>query len=155
MPRHEETQISPYTPAQLFALVADVEKYPEFLPWCRAARILKHEGEHALLAELVISYKHFRERYTSRVTLFPAQNADEDWRVEADMVEGPFEFLINRWRFTQKPGGGAKIEFLVDFRFRSRLLESLLGGFFGRASAKMAQAFKERADALYGSKSLT
>lgn len=142
MPSHHETQLSPYTPEQLFALVADIENYPQFLPWCRAARILtRKEGECE--AELVISFKHFTESYVSRVVMVPHES------IEATLLRGPFTHLTNRWRFTPE-AGGTRIEFFLDFAFRSRLLEKLLSGLFARATEKMVTAFKERADALYG-----
>ena len=143
MPSHHETQLSPYTPEQLFALVLDIEKYPEFLPWCRAARILGREGE-ALLGELVISFAHFTESYVSRIT------AQSPQRIDVVMVRGPFEYLTNAWRFTPRPEGGTQIEFSLDFRFRSRMMEKLIGGLFSKATARMVSAFKARADALYG-----
>ncbi|MDE3037408.1 MAG: type II toxin-antitoxin system RatA family toxin [Pseudomonadota bacterium] len=144
MTSHTEQQISPYSPQQLFDLVADVERYPEFLPWCRAARVLEHkDGE--ILAELVISFAHLTERYTSRVTLSPPD------AIDAAMIKGPFTHLENRWRFTPE-GGGTRIDFFLDFRFRSKLLEKLIGGLFGKAAAKMTGAFKTRADELYGKK---
>lgn len=142
MPVHTEQQCLPYTAEQVFDLVADVEKYPEFLPWCRAARILERkEGE--MLAELVITFSHMSERYTSRVTL------NRPHRIEAVMVKGPFEHLVNRWDF--KPAaGGTEIDFFLDFQFRSRMLEKLIGSVFGKATEKMVTAFKARADVLYG-----
>ncbi len=142
MPAHSDRQISPYTPEQLYALVADVERYPEFLPWCRAARILERaEGE--FLAELAIHFKGLTERYTSRVVLSPP------YKVEATLVRGPFSHLTNRWQFTALPQGGTEIDFFLDFAFRSKLLEAMLGGMFARAQSKMIEAFRARADALY------
>lgn len=142
MPSHTETQFSPYAPQQIFDLVADIERYPEFLPWCRAARILER-GENSCLAELLISFKHLTEHYTSRVTFSPSH------AVEVEMVAGPFHHLINRWKFTPE-GQGTRIDFFIDFQFRSKLLEKLIGGMFTKAANKMAGAFKERANQLYG-----
>ena len=164
MPTHAETQILPYTPRQLFELVADVAHYPEFLPWCKAARILEtnreaditEQGEarsggvwgegpqsKSFLAELVISYHHMSESYTSRVMLTPHS------AIDVVMVKGPFEYLTNTWRFTPE-GAGTHIDFALDFKFRSKMLEMMLGGFFTRAAEKMMDAFKARATALYG-----
>lgn len=141
MPIHTEQQFSPYSPQQLFDLVADVEKYPEFLPWCRAARILERkDGE--FLGELVISFAHFSESYVSRVVLDPPHG------IEVTMVRGPFEHLSNSWKFTPE-NGGTRIDFSLDFKFRSRVLEKLIGGLFSKATAKMVSAFKARADVLY------
>jgi len=142
MPAHHDLQIMPYTPRQLFDLVVDIERYPEFLPWCRAARIVER-GEDEFLGELVISFHHMSESYTSRVTM-QAPGA-----IDVTMVKGPFEYLVNRWRFTPCEGG-CEVDFTLDFRFRSRLMETMIGGLFGRATAKMVGAFKERAEALYG-----
>lgn len=147
MPVHTETQISPYSPAQLFVLVADVERYPEFLPWCRAARILER-GEGGMLADLIISFKHLTERYTSRVTLYPP--GDAPGQIDVVMTQGPFEHLENHWKFIPLPNGGTQIEFVLDFKFRSRLLEAMIGTIFSKATGKMATAFKQRADDLYG-----
>ena len=142
MPHHTDRHILPYTPQQLFDLVADVERYPEFLPWCRAARILSREPD-GFLAELVINFKGFTESYVSRVTL----NSPD--AIDVVLVRGPFAHLENRWRFTPLEAGGTEIEFFLDFKFRSRLLETLIGGMFEKASRKMTSAFRARADALY------
>jgi len=144
MPSHSEQQFLPYTCEQLFALVADIERYPQFLPWCRAARIVER-GEKEFLGELVISFAHMSESYVSRVTL----SAPE--AIDVTMVKGPFEYLVNRWKFTPKPGG-CEIDFFIDFKFRSRLLDKMIGPLFSRATDKMVAAFRTRADALYGNK---
>lgn len=142
MPLHREQIVLPYTQHQLFSLVADVARYPEFLPWCSAARILER-GQEEFLAELAISYKHLSESYTSRVRLIPEE------AIDVVMVKGPFEHLTNSWRFCRAEGG-TRIDFELDFAFRSKLLERMLGGFFTRATEKMVGAFTERAEALYG-----
>lgn len=142
MPIHIEQQFSPYSPQQLFDLVADVEKYPEFLPWCRAARILERK-ENEFLGELIISFAHFSESYVSRVTL-SAPNT-----IQVKMVRGPFEYLTNSWKFTPE-NGGTRIDFSLDFKFRSRILEKLIGSLFSKATQKMVGAFKARADTMYG-----
>lgn len=146
MPAHSETRYSPYTPQQLHALVLDVVRYPEFLPWCRAARILSRESEDRFHAELVISFRHLTERYTSQVT---GSGDGREPRISVQLVSGPFEHLRNEWRFTPAPEGGTTIHFLLDFKFKSRLLEMLIGNLFSRASEKMTEAFMARADALY------
>jgi coenzyme Q-binding protein COQ10 len=149
MPSHQSTELSPYSTEQLFALVADVKRYPEFLPWCRAARILSEEGNE-ILAELVISFAHLTESYTSRVVLTPPMHPQGEARIDVAMVKGPFSHLTNHWHFIPLPDGGTRIELELDFKFKSRLLESLIGGIFERATLKMTTAFKERAAALYG-----
>lgn len=151
MPHLTERETSPYSPRQIYAMVADVERYPEFLPWCRAARILERT-ENGFLADLVISFKHVTEQYTSRVTLHPPAEEHAEGAIEVDMVRGPFKHLDNHWRFIPRPGGGADIRLELDFAFNSRLLEMVIGGIFTRAAGKMALAFKERADALYAEK---
>jgi coenzyme Q-binding protein COQ10 len=145
MPKHSETQFSPYTPAQLYALVTEVERYPEFLPWCRAARITER-GQDYFLGELVISFKHITERYVSKVSGKPEL---AEPTIDVTLVSGPFEYLTNHWRFEPKDGG-TLIHFSVDFRFRSRILEALIGGLFTRAAEKMTRAFMDRAAVLYG-----
>ncbi|NBX03283.1 MAG: type II toxin-antitoxin system RatA family toxin [Alphaproteobacteria bacterium] len=142
MPVLKQTHILPYSAQQLFELVADVERYPEFLPWCRAARITSR-GEGEFMAELVISFKHISERYTSRVQLFPHT------RIEVNMVEGPFSHLVNNWDFELQADGSTKVEFFLDFGFRSRLLGAMIGPIFGSAAEKMADAFETRARGLY------
>jgi coenzyme Q-binding protein COQ10 len=129
-------------------MVADIERYPEFLPWCRAARILER-GENEMLAELIISFNQLTERYTSRVELHP-QSEGGAASIEVTMTKGPFEHLVNRWRFMPLPSGGTQIDFYLDFKFRSRILEKLLGAVFSKATEKMVTAFKQRADVLYG-----
>ncbi|MBY0406347.1 MAG: type II toxin-antitoxin system RatA family toxin [Rickettsiales bacterium] len=148
MPSHTERQFMPYPVPALFALVADIEHYPEFLPWCRAARILERkEGE--FLGELVISFHHLTESYTSRVVLTPQSSPDTGAAIDVTMVKGPFEYLTNHWRFTPVEGG-TQIDFALDFKFRSRILEKLIGGLFGKATSRMVTAFKDRADSLNG-----
>lgn len=151
MPVHREKNVFPYSAAQLFALVADVERYPEFLPWCRGARILAR-GPNEFTAELIIHFKGFTERYTSRVTLSPPQGAPSLAAIGVTLVRGPFHHLENHWKFTEISHSPAatEIDFFLDFAFRSRLLEGLIGGMFARASAKMVGAFAARAAVLYG-----
>lgn len=152
MPSYTETRVLPFSPQQLFALVIDIEKYPEFLPWCRAARIVSREADDAFLGELMISFSHLTERYTSRVAAVPPE-ANEEGRIEVSLVHGPFTHLSNHWRFVPHPQG-TELHFAVDFAFKSKLLNSMLGGMFTRASEKMVAAFTSRAEALYGKASI-
>ncbi|MEQ1790426.1 MAG: type II toxin-antitoxin system RatA family toxin [Rickettsiales bacterium] len=147
MPHHTEQQFSPYTPQQIFALVADIEKYPEFLPWCRAARVIER-SENEFLGELIISFIHITEQYTSRVTLTSPQDGVAG-TIDVVMTKGPFEHLTNHWKFTAIDGG-TRIDFSLDFKFRSRILEKLIGSLFSKATNKMVTAFKKRATDLYG-----
>lgn len=133
----------PYAPAQLFDLVADIERYPEFLPWCVAARIRKREGE-VIHADLVIGFKMIRERFTSRVVL------DRPGRIDVSYAEGPFKYLRNYWKFEPASDGGTIIDFYVDFEFRSRMLQAVIGALFHEAVRRMVTAFEARAKALYG-----
>lgn len=150
MPSHAEQQILPYNTQQLFDLVIDIERYPDFLPWCRAARVIERNGDE-LLAELVIAFHHLSENYTSRVTMKRPVSPDEAGSIDVVMVKGPFEYLVNRWRFTPLAGkGGSEIDFFLDFKFRSRILEKIMGGLFTKATSKMVSAFKGRAEAMYG-----
>ena len=143
MPRHSETKVLPYSPEQLFALVADIEKYDEFLPWVVAVRI-KSESESETIADLVVGFNAFKERFTSKVS----KHAPD--RITVDYVDGPLKYLHNEWKFTPVPGGGTELCFAVDFAFKSRLFETLAGQMFDRALRRMTSAFEQRADALYG-----
>jgi coenzyme Q-binding protein COQ10 len=143
VPRHTEKRIVPYTPDQMFALVADVERYPEFLPWCVATRIRSRE-ERAFTADLIAAFAAFREQYTSRVNLDP-----EAKTIIIEYLDGPFEHLTNRWHFVAiEPG--CQVDFDIDFRFRSRTLETLISGVFTKAIRKMTESFEQRAVKLYG-----
>ena len=148
MHTYTETRILPHTPEQLFSLVVDIEKYPEFLPWCRGARIVSREGG-AFLGELVISFSHLTERYTSRVTPTPPSKEGEG-HIDVTLVSGPFKHLNNHWRFVPHPDG-CEIHLDLDFEFKSKLLDKMLGGMFGKACEKMVGAFTARAEALYKS----
>jgi coenzyme Q-binding protein COQ10 len=142
VPTHAEQRVLPYTPEQLFALVADVERYPEFLPWCVGARI-RERAPGLIVADLMIGFRMFRERFTSRVALDPPR------RIDVTYTEGPFRYLDNHWVFDQVPGG-CRIEFFVDFEFKSRILQRVIGLFFHEAVRRMVGAFEGRAQQLYG-----
>jgi coenzyme Q-binding protein COQ10 len=143
MPRHSETRHLPYTPDQLFDLVADVARYDEFLPWVVAVRI-RSSSENETVADLVVGFNAFKERFTSRVV------KERPSRVCVDYIEGPLKYLHNEWRFEQAEDGGTNVYFSVDFAFRSRLFETLAGQMFDRALRRMIGAFETRAAALYG-----
>ena len=144
MPTHAEKRFLPYTPEQMFDMVAEVERYPEFLPWCVAARVRTRESQgDVVVADLVIGYKFFRERFTSRVEL------ERPRRIDVFYSEGPFKYLNNHWIF--EPGeGGCLIDFYVDFEFRSRFLQRAIGIVFNEAVRRMVDAFEKRARQLYG-----
>ncbi|MDR3515283.1 MAG: type II toxin-antitoxin system RatA family toxin [Azospirillaceae bacterium] len=141
MPTHAEKRLLPYTPDQMYALVADIEKYPEFLPWCLAARIRRRE-ENNIVADLIIGFKMVRERFTSKVIL-------GDHRIDVSYTEGPFQYLNNHWIFDPAPEG-CRVDFFVDFEFRSKILQKIMGVLFGEAVRRMVAAFEGRALALYG-----
>jgi coenzyme Q-binding protein COQ10 len=143
MPRHSETKHLPYTPEQLFDLVADVSRYDEFLPWVVAVRV-RSSSEQETIADLVVGFNAFKERFTSRVV------KERPSRICVDYVEGPLKFLHNEWKFDRASDGGTKLGFSVDFAFKSRIFESLAGAMFDRALRRMTQAFEQRAAALYG-----
>jgi coenzyme Q-binding protein COQ10 len=142
MPSHSEQRVLPYTAEQLFALVAGVEHYPEFLPWCLGARIYERRPDR-IVAELVVGFRLLRERFVSRVTLDPPR------RIDVTYQEGPFAYLNNHWVFTPV-ADGCRIDFFVDFDFRSRLLQKVMGVVFGEAVRRMVGAFEKRARDLYG-----
>ncbi|NGM21872.1 type II toxin-antitoxin system RatA family toxin [Roseomonas stagni] len=141
MPTHAEKRVLPYTEEQLFDMVADVRRYPEFLPWCVGARILtRTEGE--LTADLTIGFKMFRETFRSQVLL------ERPHHVHVRYLTGPFRYLNNHWRF-RPVAGGTEVDFFVDFEFKSRLLQAVIGTVFNEAVRLMVRAFERRAAALY------
>jgi coenzyme Q-binding protein COQ10 len=142
MPTHAERQVLPYTPEQLFDLVADVGSYPRFLPWCVAARVRSRTEIH-LVADLTIGFGPFRESFTSRVTL------DRPSRVGVTYENGPFRYLNNQWDFRPHTGG-TEVAFFVDFEFRSRILQAAIGVVFNEAVRRMVNAFRKRAHDVYG-----
>lgn len=148
MPKHHDEHISPYNTVQLFELVADIEKYHEFLPWVVASRIIE-KSEDVIIAELVVRFKIFTERYTSRVELKRPKTEKDSGEIKVVMVEGPFHHLDNYWKFEPAKKGGTKISFGVDFAFKSKILDKMIGPMFGKAVEKMSASFEKRADELY------
>ena len=147
MTTHAETRVMPYSARQMYDLIADIERYPEFLPWCAAVRerARRMEGEvETVDAEMIVSFKVFREKFGSRVILHPAEN-----RINVSYIDGPFKYLENRWTFTQLPDGKCEVDFFVDFEFRSRTLQTLIGLVFNEAMRQIVRAFERRAAALY------
>lgn len=147
MPSHSEQRILPHKPEEMYDLVADVGSYPEFLPWCVASRILSR-SETALRAELAIGFKGIRERFTSLVAL-----DRPNLRIDVTYENGPFKYLVNHWQFAPLDGARCRLDFHIDFAFRSRLLEMLMGRLFDEAVRRMVRAFELRAAALYGAAS--
>lgn len=148
MPRHSEKREMPYSAQQMYDLVADVASYPEFLPWTAAARIRSRTdfGDHELMeADLVISFKVFRERFGSRVTLWPSLH-----RIDTEYLDGPFKYLKSYWHFEDLGGGRCEVDFFVDFEFKNRVLQGVIGAVFNEAMQRIVRAFESRAEALYG-----
>ncbi|MEL6643666.1 MAG: type II toxin-antitoxin system RatA family toxin [Pseudomonadota bacterium] len=147
MPTHSETRTLPYTAQQMYDLVADVAKYPEFIPWCAAARIksVTPKGEtEVMAADLVISFKVFRERFGSRVVLHPKAH-----KIDTDYIDGPFRHMHSTWAFRDIENG-CEVDFFVDFEFRNAILQSVIGVVFNDAMLRIVRAFERRAQALYG-----
>ena len=147
MPTHSETRRLPYSPDQMYRLVADVDKYPEFLPWCSAARVRSRELEskrEIMLADLVISFKVFSEKFGSKVILHP-----DSKKIETEYLDGPFRFLKSSWEFESHNGGGCEVKFFVSFEFKSLLLQKVIGFVFNEVMQRIVRAFEKRANDLY------
>ncbi len=149
MPRHSESRHLPFTAEQMFDLVADVESYPKFLPWTGAARVRsisdRGDGAREMEADLVISFKVFREKFGSKVVLW-----DKARRIETEYIDGPFKHMRSNWVFNPTEEG-CTVAFDVDFAFRNLLLQSAAEVFFYEAMRRIVRAFEDRARALYGS----
>lgn len=146
MPTHSDKRAMPYSAAQMYDLVADIAKYPEFLPWCTGARIRSARETpvgKVVEADLIISFKLFRERFTSRVTMHPDTS-----RIEVEYLDGPFKYLVNYWHFIPTETG-CIVDFHVDFEFKSKVLQAVIGVVFGEAMRRIVKAFEDRAKALY------
>ncbi len=143
MPKHSETRHLPYTPEQMFDMVADVKRYPEFLPWVSAMRV-RQDSDTATLADMIVGFKGLRETFTSKV-----EKTRPD-HIHVEYIDGPLKYLHNDWKFTAEPGGCA-VDFMVDFQFKNRMFEMLAGQVFGVALRRMIGAFEDRAKVLYGS----
>ena len=148
MPTHAETRVMPYTARQMYDLVADVMRYPEFIPWIAAARIrsvVPHgDGTQRMEADLVVSFKVFREKFGSRVVLDEPQLT-----IEIEYLDGPFRHMRSKWAFGDVDGG-CEVRFFVDFEFRNAILQKVIGVVFHEAMQRIVRAFEERAKALYG-----
>ncbi len=144
---HKQKKWVRHSPEQMFRLVADVERYPEFLPWCVASRIHSHEQDeasHTTVADLMVSFKGIRESFRSEVNGNSISN-----RIDVRYLRGPFERLENLWLFNRNIDGTCTVDFHIDFTFRSRVLQMLIGTMFEHVVETMVDAFEERADALY------
>ncbi len=147
MPTHSETRLLPYTTQQMYDLVADVGSYPQFLPWCAAARVRSSfpQGDGEVMeADLVISFKVFRERFTSRVVLWPEQQ-----KIDSEYIDGPFRYMKSNWAFAPTEAG-CEVTFFVDFEFKNAILQGIIGVVFNEAMQRIVRAFERRAAELYG-----
>jgi coenzyme Q-binding protein COQ10 len=146
MPKHSETRALPYSPEQMFDLVADVGRYGEFLPWVSAVRV-RSNSDTQMVADLIVGFKGLRESFTSRV------EKQRPGHIRVDYLEGPLKHLNNDWKFRSDGKGGCQVDFCVDFAFKNRVFEMLAGQVFDRALRKMINAFEERAARLYADSS--
>lgn len=147
MPQFETHHRVPHSAEQMFDLVADVERYPEFLPLCEALSIRsrkERDGRILLIADMTVGYKAVRETFTTQVLLNKAEQL-----IDVKYIDGPFRYLDNRWRFEDVPGDGCTIHFFIDYEFKSRVLGALMGSMFDRAFRMFSEAFEKRAEAIY------
>lgn len=148
MPMFNTSRRVKHSPERMFALVADVEQYPQFLPLCEGLVVRRRtprDGGEVLIANMTVGYKAIHETFTSRVTLDPA-----NLKILVEYVDGPFRHLENRWSFKPLEGGGCEVGFFISYEFASRMLGLLMGTMFDKAFRKFAEAFERRADVVYG-----
>nr|WP_319485122.1 type II toxin-antitoxin system RatA family toxin [uncultured Cohaesibacter sp.] len=150
MPKFETRHKVRHSADQMFRLVADVERYPEFVPLCKALHVRGRKdsaGQSILVADMVVAYKMISESFTSKVTLLPDQN-----QIVAEYLDGPFKHMENRWTFELIDGepDSCNVVFYIDYEFRNRMLSGLMGAMFDKAFKKFSTAFEQRADAIYG-----
>ncbi len=142
MPKHHEIRQLPYSAQQMYDLVADIGKYPQFLPWVIAMRV-RSNSDQETMADMIVGFKSLRESFTSRV--YKTKN-----NISVEYIDGPLKYLKNDWLFTDRNEGGCDIDFKVEFAFKNRMFERLAGQFFEAALSKMTSAFEQRAHDLYG-----
>ncbi|MCB1519818.1 MAG: type II toxin-antitoxin system RatA family toxin [Hyphomicrobiaceae bacterium] len=150
MPKYETTRRVPYTAREMFDVVADVERYPLFVPMCEGLKITSRQTTGrttTLVATMAIGYKAIRENFTTRVVLHPDAAPE---RIEVSYLDGPFRHLENRWRFLPREAGGSDVHFYIDYEFRSAMLGLVMGAVFDKAFRKFAEAFEARARSVYG-----
>jgi coenzyme Q-binding protein COQ10 len=149
MPRFSSKRRVQHSAAQMFDLVADVERYPEFVPLCRSLKIRERtpmpDGTEVVIADMTVSFKLVRESFTSRVTLDRS-----NLKILVEYLRGPFSTLENRWTFEPRSEGACDVGFFLSYEFKSRMLALLMGSMFDAAFARFAAAFEKRADAIYG-----
>jgi coenzyme Q-binding protein COQ10 len=152
MPSFYTSRRVAHSASDMFALVAAVEHYPEFVPLCQSMRVLRREqagGEEAVIATMTVAYKLFTESFTSRVALNPSERL-----IKVDYLDGPFRRLHNRWTFTPLGPSQSEIGFFLDYEFKSKALQMLMGAVFDRAFRTFADAFEARANIVYGKRPL-
>jgi coenzyme Q-binding protein COQ10 len=151
MPQLQTTRRVSHSAADMFALVADVERYPEFVPLCEALKVRRRvasgEGVDVLTANMTVAYKFLRESFASRVTLDRLR-----LRIAVEYLEGPFSKLDNRWHFKPLAENACEVQFFIAYEFRSRALAMLMGAMFDAAFRRFAEAFERRADEVYGTR---
>jgi coenzyme Q-binding protein COQ10 len=148
MPKFETRRIVKHSPDRMYALVADIERYPEFVPLCDSLTIQsrkEREAKELLIANMSVGYKAIRETFTTQVLLKP-----DEYAIDVQYIEGPFKYLDNRWRFEPAPDGGCVVHFFIDYEFKSRILGAVMGSMFDRAFRMFTEAFETRADKIYG-----
>ncbi|WP_099867749.1 type II toxin-antitoxin system RatA family toxin [Pararhizobium haloflavum] len=149
MPQFQTTRTAGHSASDMFALVADVERYPEFVPLCESLSVRSRKegdgGKALLVADMTVGYKAIRETFSTQVLLKPEEN-----RINVKYIDGPFRYLDNRWEFEPVGPAACKVHFFIDYEFRSRMLGMLMGTMFDRAFRTFAEAFERRADAVYG-----
>jgi coenzyme Q-binding protein COQ10 len=148
MPQFQTKRPANHTADEMFALVADVEKYPEFLPLCEALAVRsrkERDGRTLLIADMSVGYKAIRETFTTQVFLKPDEKV-----IEVKYIDGPFKYLNNTWRFEDRGAGRSEVEFFIDYEFKSKILGALMGSMFDRAFRMFTEAFEKRADKIYG-----
>ena len=149
MPKFEATRRVAHTPQEMFALVADIEAYPQFLPLCESLTVRsrkERDGRTILVADMSIGYKAIRETFTTQVLLNPAEHA-----IDVKYIDGPFKYLSNIWRFDPAEKG-CEVHFFIDYEFKSRILGAVMGTMFDRAFRMFSEAFEKRADVVYSAK---
>lgn len=148
MPKFETTRHVHHPPEKMFALVADIEKYPEFLPMCTGMAVRsrkERDGLAVLVADMSVGYKAIRETFTSQVVLKPDENV-----IDVRYLDGPFRYLQNKWQFVPAADGGTDVHFFIEYEFKSRILGAMMGAMFDRAFRMFSSAFEKRADEVYG-----
>ncbi len=143
MPALKQIKTLPYSAQKIYELVMDIEKYPEFLPWCKQAKIIKEISKQNLHADLLINFKSFFEKYRSNVS--HGKSGLNIYFVDVVAIEGPFKKLVNQWQFRDLENGECEVKFFIEFEFNSIFLTKILSPIFEKAAEKMMAAFEERA----------